>query len=209
MDSIEHDTPSRTITSRSRMPLPILKALYSVRENITLSNMSTPNHAEAASTPLGHYSLRSQMNKLTLTADAKTRHSRSSRIQRGICTYPLMGVYWLHPGTRDMTCIVSTSARRLPIIAHFCVQKKKKMVRRYGRAHSHPNAHIQRESTPFQTRRGFPEHDDFGRIAHRRGSGRGLFARGGVTYQGGGTNDGERTAGQRLHGKSEDLVVYR
>ena len=35
------------------MPLPVVKALYNVRENITLSNTSTPNHANAASAPLG------------------------------------------------------------------------------------------------------------------------------------------------------------
>lgn len=54
-ESIEQDAPSRTITLRSRMSRPIVKALYSVSENIALSNTSTPIHATAASAPLGYY----------------------------------------------------------------------------------------------------------------------------------------------------------
>jgi hypothetical protein len=105
------------------MPLPILNALFSVRENITLSNTSTPNHAKAASVPLGYYSPvnRSKGDKLTSTADAK-HGIRSFQTQHSICTYPPIGIYWLHPGMRETTCVVSTSARRLPIIAHFCAE---------------------------------------------------------------------------------------
>ncbi len=56
------------------MPLPIVKALYSVRENITLSNTSKPNHATAASAPLGYYypMNRSEGDKLTLTTVTKS-----------------------------------------------------------------------------------------------------------------------------------------
>jgi len=39
--------PSRTITSRSGIPLPIVKALYTVRENTTLSKTDTPDHSIA------------------------------------------------------------------------------------------------------------------------------------------------------------------
>jgi hypothetical protein len=45
------DAPSRTITSISGMPLKVVKALYRVRQNITLSKMSNPIHASALSVP--------------------------------------------------------------------------------------------------------------------------------------------------------------
>ena len=62
--------------------------------------------------------IRSESDKLTSTAN--TKHVVSNRITRVmICTYPLVGIYWLHPGTMEMTCIVSTVAWRLPIMAHF------------------------------------------------------------------------------------------
>jgi len=43
--------PSRTITSRSGIPLPIVKALCTVRENIALSKTDTPDHAIAENRP--------------------------------------------------------------------------------------------------------------------------------------------------------------
>jgi len=49
------DAPSRTITFRSRTPLPIFKALYRVRENITLSKNDTVAHAMAVAVFPSYY----------------------------------------------------------------------------------------------------------------------------------------------------------
>lgn len=52
---IKFDAPSRTITYSSFTPFPIVKALYKVSKNITLSKTSTPVHAIAATGSLSYY----------------------------------------------------------------------------------------------------------------------------------------------------------
>jgi hypothetical protein len=49
------NAPSRTITDSSFTPLPMVKALYSVRKNITLSKASTPAHPIAATSSLSYW----------------------------------------------------------------------------------------------------------------------------------------------------------
>ena len=59
------NAPSRTITFSSCTPLPIAKALYRVRKNITLSKTNTPVHAIAATGPSSYYSHQVIYNSVT------------------------------------------------------------------------------------------------------------------------------------------------
>jgi len=91
--------PSRTIVSRSRMPLPILKALYKVRENITMSNPDMQAHAIARYRPVADavkgehpikldetgpisFSLRLLAKKAPVTPDIRAVKVRNPRTRR-------------------------------------------------------------------------------------------------------------------------------
>ena len=54
VDLTKSDLPSRTITFNSFMQLPIVKALYRVRQNMLLSKTSTPIHGNEATVPSDH-----------------------------------------------------------------------------------------------------------------------------------------------------------
>src|SRR5713101_4751560 len=110
------DVPSRTITYSSFTPLPIVKALYKVRKNITPSKTSTPVHAIAATGSLSYYShlvICSPETYIDPYSKCISRITTGNKRHAESATYPICGVYWPHPTKGDITGIVSPPALRL------------------------------------------------------------------------------------------------
>jgi len=127
----ELNIPSRTITSRSRMPLPITKALYRVRKNITLSKSDRPAHAIAAAVSPSYYNQRKSLQKTYFDPWYKNELSHTREWTTwGITTYFFSDTECEHPAKLDKTGITPprTPAWRLARMAPFRENDSRKYI---------------------------------------------------------------------------------